>query len=155
GLCGGGSHVAQQLAHAGFLRFRLFDPDYVDYPNLNRMIGSTPLDSKPKTPKVAVIPAAIFKIQPDADIEIYPTQWQLNHLALREASLVFGCVDSFSQRDELEAYCRRFLLPYIDIGMDVHEVNPGEHAITGQVITSLPGEPCMRCTGFLNDRRIA
>jgi hypothetical protein len=42
------------------------------------------------------------------------------------------------------------MVPYIDIGMDVKEV-PAGHSISGQVVVSIPGFPCMRCLGFLSD----
>jgi hypothetical protein len=155
GLCGGGSHIAQQLAHVGFKTFRLIDPDYVEGPNLNRMIGARPSDAAGKRLKTDVIRDLILQIQPGASVELLAGRWQEHHLALRDSTIVFGCLDSFGQRDELEAYCRRFLLPYIDIGMDVHESAETQFGITGQVITSLPGAPCMRCTGFLTDERIA
>ncbi len=155
GLCGGGSHIAQQLAHVGFQNFRLFDPDFVEEPNLNRMVGSRPSDVLGKRQKTDVIRDLILQIRPGASIELIPEKWQERHIALRDCTLVFGCVDSFGQRDELEAYCRRYLLPYIDIGMDVHESVDGKFSITGQVITSLPGYPCMRCTGFITDERVA
>lgn len=38
GLGGGGSHVAQQLAHLGFGNFILIDPDKIELPNLNRTV---------------------------------------------------------------------------------------------------------------------
>ena len=41
GLGGGGSHVAQQLAHLGIGRFVLVDPDVVEETNLNRLVGGT------------------------------------------------------------------------------------------------------------------
>lgn len=155
GLCGGGSHIAQQLAYVGFRNFRLFDPDYVQDPNLNRMVGSRPADASAKRLKTDVIRDLILRIQPEADVELIPGIWQEQHTALRDSTIVFGCVDSFGQRDELEGYCRRFLLPYIDIGMDVHELAEGQFSISGQVITSLPGTPCMRCMGFITTDRIA
>jgi hypothetical protein len=155
GVCGGGSHVAQQLAHAGFRRFRLFDPDHVEEPNLNRMVGSGPQDADDKALKADVIRKLILKIQPDADVEVLPALWQRHHVALRDCTIALGCLDSFGQRDELESYCRRFLLPYIDIGMDVHELLDGQFSISGQVITSLPNAPCMRCMGFITEERIA
>lgn len=155
GVCGGGSHVAQQLAHVGFQRFKLFDPDFVDTPNLNRMVGSSPADAEAKRLKTEVIKELILKIQPHAEIEVIAAKWQEQHTALRESALAFGCLDSFALRDEVEAYCRRFLLPYIDVGMDVHELEGGQFGITGQVITSLPGTPCMRCVGFITEERIA
>lgn len=155
GLCGGGSHIAPQLAHIGFLKFRLFDHDHVEEPNLNRMLGSSPKDAEDSRLKIDVIRDHILHIQPTAEIEVFPSRWQDHHLGLRGCTAVFGCVDSFSERDQLEAYCRRFLTPYIDIGMDVHEISTGQYSITGQVIASLPGQSCMRCMGFLTDERIA
>ena len=46
-------------------------------------------------------------------------------------------------------------MPYIDIGMDVTEVATNYFAVAGQVIVSKPGEPCMRCIGFLTPERLA
>jgi hypothetical protein len=155
GLCGGGSHIAQQLAHVGFRKFRLFDPDHVEEPNLNRMVGSRPQDADIERLKTEVIRDLILQIQPGAEIELLNGKWQEHHLVLRDSTIVFGCLDSFGQRDELEAYSRRFLLPYIDVGMDVHESAEGEFSISGQIITSLPNAPCMRCMGFITENRIA
>ena len=42
------------------------------------------------------------------------------------------------------------IVPLIDIGMDVR-VSDDDHTLCGQVITSLPGQACMRCLGFLNE----
>ena len=153
GVCGGGSHIAQQLAYLGFRNLRLFDPDHVQEPNLNRMVGSFPGDTTRN--KTDVIRDQVLRIQPGASVELFPFKWQEQHAALRDSSIVFGCLDNFGQRDELEAYCRRFLIPYIDIGMDVHEVAKGQFSISGQIITSLPAEPCMRCMGFITEERIA
>jgi hypothetical protein len=155
GLCGGGSHIAQQAAHVGFRRFRLFDPDHVETPNLNRMVGSSPADATSRRAKTDVIHDVIMRIQPGAEVELFSSNWQTNHLALRESTLVYGCLDSFGQRDELEGYCRRFLLPYVDIGMDVYRYGENDFSVTGQVITSLPHRPCMRCFGFITEARIA
>src|SRR5262249_54509540 len=41
GLGGGGGHVVQQLAHVGFLNYRLYDGDGVDESNLNRLVIAT------------------------------------------------------------------------------------------------------------------
>jgi hypothetical protein len=155
GCCGGGSHVAQQLAHIGFRRIRLFDADYVEDPNRNRMVGSQPSDVADGRLKVHVLRDLIMRIAPDAEVEVYPCAWQDRHLYVRDCSIVFGCLDGFGARDELEGYCRRFLLPYIDVGMDVHELLAGKFSISGQIITSLPGGPCMRCMGFITEARIA
>jgi hypothetical protein len=39
--------------------------------------------------------------------------------------------------------------------MDVHKLVKRQFSISGQIITSLPGEPCMRCMGFITEERIA
>jgi len=44
GLGGGGSHIAQQLAHLGVSNFVLVDPDHVEETNLNRLVGATKKD---------------------------------------------------------------------------------------------------------------
>ncbi|PWT71107.1 MAG: thiamine/molybdopterin biosynthesis protein [Proteobacteria bacterium] len=150
GLCGGGSHVAQQLAHIGVERFFLCDPDRVEDSNLNRMVGASRSDAHAARPKVDVVSGRISAINPDARIAKAPKAWQGVAQQLRASTAVFGCVDSFSERSQLEAMCRRFLIPYIDIGMDVAKSRTG-YTISGQVILSMPGYPCMRCLGFITD----
>jgi hypothetical protein len=153
GLGGGGSHIAQQLAHVGVHHFVLIDDDRIEESNLNRLIGSRPNHAKRQTQKTEVIKDLILGINPKADIFCSATKWEERHELLRDCSVVFGCVDSFLARDQLERYCRRYMLPYIDIGMDVKEV-PAGYSISGQVVVSIPGLPCMRCLGFLSDALI-
>jgi hypothetical protein len=153
GLCGGGSHVGQQLAHIGIGHFVVADFDHVEAPNLNRMVGSCPVDAELKRPKNEVIRELIRGINPEADVQI-AGRWQESADLLRTCDIVVGCVDSFTARDELERFCRRFLIPYIDIGMDVHRVSGG-HGISGQVALSMPGGHCLRCHGILTQERLA
>jgi molybdopterin-synthase adenylyltransferase len=70
---------------------------------------------------------------------------------LRDADVIFACVDSMVCRSELESFARRFLIPLINIGMDVHE-SSGEFSIGGQVVLSMPGKPCM---GLVTDGALA
>jgi molybdopterin-synthase adenylyltransferase len=154
GLCGGGGHVAQQLAHIGFGHQVLCDFDTVDETNLNRMVGSCPADAENARPKVDVIEELVLKINPAVKVTKLGGRWQDDPKELHDSIAVVGCVDSFSQRAELEAYARRYMVPYIDVGMDVTEVE-GEHYITGQVLVSLPGRPCMHCMGFLTAKALA
>jgi hypothetical protein len=150
GLCGGGSHVAQQLAHVGVGHFVLLDDDHTEEANLNRMVGSRGEHAAQHTLKTEVIEELIRGINPHAEIIAKSTKWEQSHELLRDCTVVFGCVDSFFAREALEKYCRRYLLPYIDIGMDVSKVSNG-YSISGQIVVSIPGLPCMRCMGFLSD----
>lgn len=154
GAGGGGSHVGQQAAHVGIGTFEVFDGDFMEDVNLNRTVGSEPRHADEKVLKVDVAEELIKRINPLATVNKHPCKWEEDHLALRRTCAVVGCLDGFAARDALEKYCRRYHLPYIDIGMDVHEI--GKHfLITGQVITSMPGGPCMRCLGFLTDELVS
>lgn len=153
GLCGGGSHVGQQLAHIGIGRFVTADFDHVDVSNLNRMVGSCPADAEAKRHKSEVIKELILRINPNADVETIG-HWQERGDLLRTCDIVIGCVDNFTARNELEKFCRRFLIPYIDIGMDVHQVSSG-YSISGQVVLSMPGGHCLWCHGILTEERLA
>ena len=79
-------------------------------------------------------------------------RWQEYPEPLRGCDLIFGCVDGFSERRELESCARRHLVPLIDIGMDVHIVGDEPPRMGGQVILSIAGGPCMLCLNFLNTR---
>jgi hypothetical protein len=153
GVGGGGSHVAQQLAYVGLGHLQLYDPDRVESSNLNRLVGATIEDAGRRELKVNVAHRMIRVISSKVHTEIFPSQWQLAAPAIREADVIVSCLDSYAARQDIEVIARRFLIPLIDIGMDVHIVNEKPH-IVGQIILSVPGGPCMKCLGFLNDDRL-
>ena len=154
GLGGGGSHLVQQLAHLGVIRFTLFDFDRMEDSNLNRLVGAHYADIKKRTLKTEIAKRLILSINPKAEVHIINSRWQDNAEALQAGDVVFGCVDTYEDRSQLEAECRRYLLPYIDIGMDVHQSDEG-FQMSGQLILSMPGQPCMRCVGFLTEDKLA
>jgi hypothetical protein len=155
GLGGGGAHVVQQLAHLGFRHYVLYDPDRVEDSNLNRLIGATEADAAVKRPKVEIAQRLIHGLQPQARVEGYACRWQENALPLRGCDIMFGCVDGFAERQQLEATARRYLIPYIDIGLDIHKRDDGPPVMAGQVVLSMPGELCFTCLGFLNETNLA
>lgn len=153
GLGGGGSHIVQQLAHIGVKRYTICDPDKVENSNLNRLVGATFDDVRHKRLKTDVATRVIRGLVPDAEINTVDKEWGegLGHLS--DCLVIFGCVDSFKTRDDLERFCRENLIPYIDIGMTV---NGGSKPfrISGQVALSVPNSCCLRCMGILNDDKI-
>lgn len=154
GLGGGGSHIAQQLAHVGVGRFILFDPDQIEESNLNRLIGATAEDVHNKEYKVNIAQRMILGVNPSAMVLRVQELWQDRAEILRNCDTVFGCVDTFAGRDQLERVARRYLVPYIDIGLDVHLID-GEHFITGQSAVSMPGKVCLRCMNVLREDLLA
>lgn len=149
GLGGGGSHIAQQLAHIGVGHFALFDPDTMEFPNLNRTVGATFDDAIKGTPKVRVAERLIKSVNPYAGVWPLRNHWQKEFPTLRACDVVFGSLDGFANRAQLEETCRRALIPLIDIGMDVFKASP--YSIAGQVVASIPGRPCFRCAQFVTD----
>lgn len=154
GLGGGGSHIAQQLAHIGVGEFRLFDPDIIEASNLNRLVTATQKDVDAKRPKVEILKRYILRVRPWTKVMAVQEPWQDARELLRDAHVVFGCVDSFQGRKNLEALCRRYLLPYIDIGMSVEELQSGHYAVSGQMIATWPEGPCLTCLGFITEERL-
>ena len=111
GLGGGGSHIAQQLAHVGIGNFVLFDPDRVEMSNLNRLVGSTSADAEARALKVDVARRLILGVNPASHVSAHPVQWQLAPESLHEADVVVSCMDSYAARQDIEVSARRYLMP--------------------------------------------
>lgn len=153
GLGGGGSHVAQQLSHLGVGEFLLIDPDVVEDTNLNRLVGATEQDVVEHTTKVSIAARMVLGVNPRAKVTAEARKWQMCAVGLRSCDVIFGCVDSIGERAQLETVARRYLVPYIDIGMDVHRLDEGI-VVGGQVALSLPGGPCLRCMGIITEKAL-
>jgi hypothetical protein len=150
GLGGGGSHVAQQLAHVGIGTFVIVDPDDIEDTNLNRLVGGTWADVTAKRPKVEIAERLIKGVRPNAKVAARKAEWQTVSDDLKLCDVIIGGLDSVRAKAELDAFCRRFLIPYIDQGMDVHG-EAGRHLVAGQVVLSMPGKPCLQCFGIVTN----
>jgi len=116
----GAATFVQQLAHVGFLNYRLFDRDGADETNLNRLVIATEGDAAAATLKVELANRRILSNRRAAKVETFPCRWQEQPEPLHGCDIIFGCVDGFAEWRELEVVCRRYLVPLLDIGMDVH-----------------------------------
>ena len=76
GLGGGGSHIAQQLAHIGVGKFLLIDPDIMELKNLNRTVGSKRIDPTLRRLKVKVSRRLIKGIKPFAHVRCISARWE-------------------------------------------------------------------------------
>ena len=182
GLGGGGSHVVQQAAHMGIGGYVNVDPQMIEETNTNRLVGGTLADVRCKPvrmsmlrrivralsrliggtldhidcarTKTGIAERLIHGLNPEARITSIHDRWQDGTDTLQVCDLIVGAVDTFMERDELERFARRYLIPYIDIGMDVHDLGEGRFLVAGQVILSTPGAPCLRCCGLITDERL-
>lgn len=155
GLGGGNSHVVQQLAHLGVGGFVLVDDDVISETNLNRLVGGTLEDVLEARPKTEIAKRMVLSVNPKARIAFHQAKWQEVAEHLRACDIIIGGVDRIIAKSELEAFCRRFLIPYIDMGMDVHRLGDAENfLVAGQVVLSSPGTPCLRCLGVVTDNAL-
>lgn len=150
GLGGGGSHIVQQLAHIGVGKILVLDPDVVEEGNLNRLVGAVASDVVHATRKVDVAVRVVQGVDPTAEIIAIAKPWEAEPDLLRDRDVIFGCLDRYAARDELERLARRLLIPYLDIGMDVHSLAK-RYLISGQVAASIPGRPCLWCMALLTE----
>lgn len=149
GLGGGGSHVAQQLAHVGIGNFVLIDDDEIADTNLNRLVGATKEDVRKGTLKIDIAERVIHAVNPGAKVDKHCARWQVAAEALKLCDVVIGGVDNVRSKHELDGFTRRFMIPYIDMGMDVTRLGEDDHLISGQVVLTGPGEPCLQCLGIV------
>jgi len=154
GLGGGGSHMAQQLAHLGIKNFVLCDYDIISETNLNRTVSATQADVRRKKLKTAIVERTIRALHDNPDV-VTIERWETGEEQLMRCDIVVGCVDTFGGRRDLEAFCRRHLIPYVDVGMDVQQLGEQDYEIIGQLILSMPGKACMHCMNFLTDEVLA
>jgi molybdopterin/thiamine biosynthesis adenylyltransferase len=151
GISGGGSHVIQQLAHQGVGNLIGIDDQMVDNTNLGRLVGATRADVD-RTPKVELARRQIGGIDPEINFigvdERFPSRATI--AALRDADVVVACLDRFDARANVNAFCRRHLIPLVDIGVAIRSSGERLASADGQISVSLPGSPCQRCW-FLTD----
>lgn len=155
GLSGGGSHVVQQLAHAGVGTLILIDDDVIDETNRGRVVGTRHDDDGRL--KTEVMQRLANGIDPSIDIRAVPYRSSDPDglAALREADVIVACVDRFDVRADINAIARRYLIPLVDIGMALRSHGEVLASASGQAILTLPGSPCLRCTPLLSDAVLA
>jgi len=154
GVSGGGSQVLPQLTLVGVRDFVLFDPKVVEAKHFNRNPMLDFGDAEKKRKKTEAAARRLERMAPDVRVEPYAQRWQENVAPLQRCDIVVGCVDGFSERLQLESECRRFLIPYVDLGLDVTQVVGERPRLAGQVVLSMPGYPCLRCLGVVTDEKL-
>lgn len=151
GLSGGGSHVVQQSAHIGIGTQVVTDPEFVDETNLGRLVGATEVDID-VTRKTDLAERVVRGIDSTIHVVKVPHEFPTAEAmaALKDADIIVTPVDTFHSREMLNRFCRRHLIPQIDIGMTIRTKDEQLTIARGQVIASIPGYACMRCW-FLTD----
>ena len=156
GLGGTGSIIALELAYLGVRRFLLIDPQTLDTTNRNRVVGSRPGDIG--TSKVEIAKRQILEINSAAMVETDANAMGVLDPAcagkLRVANFVFACTDSHASRAMVSKFCYQYLIPGIDVGVDINAPDGSVYAITGRTQMMSPGLPCLVCTDSISPNAI-
>jgi molybdopterin-synthase adenylyltransferase len=78
---------------------------------------------------------------------------------LKTADVIVGGVDNLHARADLQELSWRFLIPYVDIGVNIRAIKDPEPegprvTIGGNVLTLIPGGFCMWCSSFLSKEKL-
>jgi molybdopterin/thiamine biosynthesis adenylyltransferase/proteasome lid subunit RPN8/RPN11 len=176
GCGGGGSHVAQQLAYLGAGALTLIDADRVELTNLNRLIGAVPGKSHRSLVdrvlgrgvgdvgqlKVTVLQRMVRSISESTIVEplaeSFPSPATVS--AMRDTDVIIACVDRLQVRDDLNRLSKRYLIPLLDVGLEIVPSTSTRgsaivEAIAGRVTKVLADGPCLRCQGIVDDDKLA
>ena len=155
GVGGLGTHVIQQLALLGVGGLLLIDPEDLDESNRNRYIGALFDDPIPGTPKVEIGYRLAKRIDPDLQVERIrqPFRSAAAFRAIRNASHVFGALDTDGERLVLNEVCCAFARPCVDLASDI--VKEPTLRYGGRVCVNWSGNGCIMCLGVLDQNAVA
>lgn len=157
GCSGTGSPLIEQLVRLGVGRLVLVDPDRVEWRNLNRINMSKAADANLGRYKVEVLAEAIGHIGLGTQVVPLASDLQSPQAirAVAAADLVFGCVDSWYGRDLLNRTASFYLLPYIDLGVDLTALpGGGIDQIWGAVHYLQPGKSSLKSRGIYSSEDV-
>ncbi len=148
GMGGTGSQVAVQLAHLGVGGLILVDPDRVEATNLSRLVGATRTDVGRL--KVEVLAAAARAINPTVTVQpVLASVLDIDPRVLAAADVIVCATDGHGSRALLTELVQQYLVPVVDLGV---EVIPGARGLRagGGVRVLRPGGWCLHCAGTLD-----
>jgi molybdopterin/thiamine biosynthesis adenylyltransferase/proteasome lid subunit RPN8/RPN11 len=157
GLGGIGSQVFQQLVHLGVKRFILVDPDVVEESNSSRLVGSTTSDVESGSPKTEVMQRLAKSFDPDISTETVRDSVYTVSVArkLIEADIIFCCTDTIHSRMVVNRVAYQYLIPLVDVGLDIRASSDRITSAGGRVMVVLPDGPCLDCMGILDPQVIS
>ena len=139
--CGGAaSHVVQQLAYLGVGKITMADADRVEITNLNRLIGALPAKRQRGMVdrilgrgrgdvdrlKVEIMERMVRAIDDRIEVAIFPEFFPTTNTVagMRQCDVIVACVDGLQVRDDLNRLCKRYLIPMVDVGIEITPTPP-------------------------------
>jgi len=160
GLCGGGSHFVQQLAHAGVGTIYGIDADVCEPVNLPRKVGMRRADGDARLAKTTTMGRLVREIGGASRFVPVPARVPEPAAldALRRADVIVGCVDNLQTRADLQEFAWRHVVPFVDVGVGIRAragtATEPRVGVGGNVLVLLPGGFCMWCCNFLSEEKL-
>jgi molybdopterin/thiamine biosynthesis adenylyltransferase/proteasome lid subunit RPN8/RPN11 len=151
---GTGSPTVEQLARLGVGRVVVVDDDVVDRRNLTRIHESAEADVGRL--KVEVARERAEACGTGTVVEAIPEK-AISEAVIRRLAgcdLVFGCTDDNAGRLVLSKLAYHYLVPVIDLGVQVDIGEGSVRGVHGRVTVAAPGYSCLECRGQV-DLRLA
>jgi hypothetical protein len=161
GLSGGGSQVATQLAGLGVGEIIGIDSQRLEPENLKASDEFTRMDIAFRRTKTATVRSKVRAISSKTRFTpikaLVPEPQALT--ALKRADIIVGSVNNLHARVDIQEIASRYCVPYIDIGLGIFPLDPEDEfseiaAIGGNVLTCIPGGPCLWCAGILSKQKL-
>lgn len=158
GVGGVGSIVFEFLVRAGVQNITVVDDDLIERSNLSRILGSLPEDAIEGRSKVEVMERLGQQVKPGATIK--PIKGSVLDLSvakqLLDLDVLFSCTDTHSSRMVLSRICSQYLIPLIDMGVDIQPSKEGKiRRIGGRVMVQTPTDPCLDCLGVIDHEAVS
>lgn len=159
--CGGtGSAAAHILARSGVNNFILIDFDRLEDSNLEKLHGAeiAHMKQQPRPYKVEVVRDMILSINPNAIVVpiVGNILQDLSKNYAVASDLIFCCTDSSHSRVGVSEIAYRYLVPSIDIGVQLAGDEQGKvSAEVVQFVKYTPDQPCSYCRGLVDKWRLA
>ncbi len=157
GCSGTGSPLIEQLVRLGVGCLVLVDHDHVEWRNLNRINMSTAADANLGRFKVEMLAEAIGRI--GLGTCVVPLAIDLDTpkavKSVAACDVVIGCMDSWYGRDLLDRLATFYVLPYIDIGVQLRALPAGGiDQIWGAVHYLQPGRSSLKSRGAYTSEHV-
>jgi len=156
GVGGTGSAAAHVLARAGVGRVVLIDTEVLEPSNIERLHGSEAAHLADPPTKVDIIRDMCRRVNPDIEVVAIDGNC-LQPLAIdwmSRSDLVLGCTDTMHSRVGLSELAYRYLVPVIDIGVQLDGSGGAVTAQCIQFVVYQPGLPCAYCRNLVDTWRL-
>jgi len=158
GIAGGGatgSAVLPLLMRLGVRDAVMFEKDFAEHTNLNRLHGARREDVAAKVLKNEIHSRTVSEADLGMSLVTIdawagePSTWD----ALKACDVIFCCTDDHAGRLFLNRFARFYGIAVIDVGLAMQRRNDQTFDLFARVSTLVPGHTCLLCGGFIDPRR--